>query len=246
MTDVSFLAGSVPVPAAGRSVLLAAAPLAAGSGLPRAWLGGMEAARAAAHLAGAPRDRFTAGRLLVRQLASAAWGLGAPAGLALEQRCPRCGSGGHGRPVLTRGGRELPWALSYSRCAGWLLLAGLEDDAGARLGVDLADPADPAFAEPALDAVVLSAAERALLAALPAAGRPARRARWWAAKEALGKALGEGITGPGGPPAVEGAGRHPALGLDGALLAHPGLSWEAPAGLTAALVLLPGTAAATR
>lgn len=251
-----------------RHTVLSAAPWSAAVGLPLAWLGEGERARAAAYAgpghdgdvpalhggavlreADSPRGRFLAGRLLLRQLAADAWALGAPGRLHVHQWCPACGSGAHGGPRLHRDSPRVALDLSYSRCAGWFLLAGRPHAAGGpvRLGVDLADAADPGFAGDvgsALDEVVLSAGERELLGRVPPHERAGQRARWWAAKEALGKALGAGITGGAAPPVVAGAGSDPALEAAGALVDWPALPADVPATLTAALVLLPASAAA--
>lgn len=61
----------------------------------------------------ADRDAYTAAHLLVR--ACAAEVLGVAAGLVrLEQRCPRCGEAGHGRPSV-RGEPGLYVSLSHTR-----------------------------------------------------------------------------------------------------------------------------------
>lgn len=225
------------------SIALAAAPLAAAAGLPERWLTPAERERADAHGSGDARRRFVAGRLLVRELAAGLFDApGGPGSLEVRTVCPWCGPGAHGRPELVAGGAAVPVPLSYSRASGWLLVG--VGPPGWRIGVDLADAASPAFAEEPggnpLDDVAYAPRERALLEALEPGGRPLARARWWALKEALGKALGEGIAGPGGPPVVAGAGRHEALRDPRAVAEQVDAERVGlPAGLVAAAVLLP-------
>lgn len=225
-------------------IRLAAAPLSDAGRLPSTWLGPLERERAAAYGAGAPRLRFTAGRLLARSLAASLLSV-PPEDVGIANDCPLCGPGAHGRPVLLLRGVQVPASFSLTRAAAWILVA--VGPPAMRLGVDLAEPADAAFSEGhnrgGLDELSFGAAERAALASLPPRDRPRERARLWALKEALGKALGEGIAGPDGIPSVEGVGAHPAL------LAPGAVKWSPPSGsaglpreLVSGAVLLPPSA----
>lgn len=197
----------------------AAAPLADAASHPGVGLNPAELARAGGYLAGAPRADFVAGRVLARVLAAellnraTAPDREAPrvrAGeLELTQHCPQCASGTHGSPSLRLPGRGHAFSVSYARTAGWLLLA-LAPGNG-RLGVDLADSGDPAFASAEgerLEDYAYAPAERRHLASLEEPGRQRLRASWWALKEAVAKASGEGLAGEGGIPVVAGENRH--------------------------------------
>ncbi|MGJ9404620.1 4'-phosphopantetheinyl transferase family protein [Arthrobacter sp. KK5.5] len=246
--------------AADPQLLWAAVPLAEGNGLPDSWLGPHERARAAAHLPGAPRQHFVAGRLLVRQLVSrlldgplpgsflgVSGTLGCTAAeFSLVQRCPVCGGSAHGRPALLWRDRPIPVSLSYARAGGHLLV-GVAPGGGI-LGVDLADAEAPAFAGATgsipLDEYAYSLAERSVLAELPPPARGRQRAAWWVLKEAVGKATGQGITGPDGLPVVVGNPRHPLLDAPGTLVlttttaSGPALTPQGlPRGFLAAAVL---------
>ncbi|RII41504.1 hypothetical protein DWB68_12310 [Galactobacter valiniphilus] len=149
--------------------------------------GPAERERAAAFTSPAARERFLAGRALLRAAGSAA--LGVPAArLRVVSFCPRCGEGGHGAPTLVDAatGAALA-AASLSRAAGWGLAAVAP--AGWRVGVDLVDPEDPAFK-----------------AGGPGYVAPAEA---WARGEAVGKARGEGLVPVGLPDAAAGAGADP-------------------------------------
>ncbi len=162
---------------AGREALGAAEP-AEGFGTPSA----AELERAAAFTLPAVRERFLAGRRLLRVAGAAA--LGVPAArLSVASFCPRCGEGGHGAPALvdTLTGAVVASA-SLSRAAGWGVAAVAPP--GWALGVDLVDPGDPAFD--------------------PGAPGYVGTAESWAIAEAEGKARGEGLVpAPAPAPAPE-------------------------------------------
>ncbi|MGL3807986.1 4'-phosphopantetheinyl transferase family protein [Paeniglutamicibacter sp. R2-26] len=193
----------------------AAAPLAEAARHPEVRLSDGEVERAGGYRAGRPREDFTAGRVLARVLAAGLLGRTGespvhPGELVLAQHCPACASSLHGVPRIVVPRSGLSFAVSYARTAGWMLL-GLAP-ATWRIGVDLVDLGDPVFApEPvdgAFDAYAYAPGEVAQLAALPGPERRIRRARWWALKEAVAKAAGEGIAGSGGIPVVDGPARH--------------------------------------
>ncbi|MEZ4423526.1 MAG: 4'-phosphopantetheinyl transferase superfamily protein [Gemmatimonadota bacterium] len=123
----------------------------------------------------------------------------APTGLDFE-------IGPRGKPSLPGSGLE--FNLSHTR--EWLLLAVAR---GRRVGVDL--EAERPLKDPdGLARVSFTPAEREALAAAPPSERPARFLRVWARKEALAKALGEGLAAfPRFTATVEGEAR--LLELDG-------------------------------
>nr|WP_254456352.1 4'-phosphopantetheinyl transferase superfamily protein [Paeniglutamicibacter quisquiliarum] len=232
----------------------AAAPLAEAAAHTGLHLPPGELERAGGYLDGRPREDFASGRILVRVLAARllnrALGPGRrilPGELELAQHCPHCGSRAHGVPRLRIAATGEGFSVSYARTAGWLLLAvaPVRD----RLGVDLADLDDPAFSPgdgELLEGYAYSAQERAQLELLPEAERIRLRARWWALKEAVAKASGEGLAGEGGIPVVSGANRHPVLSgpgirvLELAPEAVDSLGAVLPAHLVGAVVQAPG------
>jgi phosphopantetheinyl transferase len=172
--------------------------------------------RAAGYVDGRPRDDFVAGRILARVLAADLLNRATtpgrrilPGELELTQYCPQCTSVAHGTPRLRIPRTGQVFSLSYARTAGWLLV-GLAPG-GDLLGVDLADLDDKAFS-PAdggmLEDYAYSTEERAHLELLPEPQRQQLRARWWALKEAVAKASGEGLAGEAGIPVVMGQKRH--------------------------------------
>ncbi|MGW1839710.1 4'-phosphopantetheinyl transferase family protein [Streptomyces sp. NPDC002067] len=151
-----------------------------------ALLAAAERRRAAALAPPRARLRYTAAHLLLREL------LGAylhrdPAGVTfVRERCPHCGAP-HGRPRVA----DAALHFSLSRGGGPVLLAFGD----APVGVDAAAVPSPSAA--AEIARLLHPGERADLAALPAADRPAACARCWTRKEAYLKGVGTGfVTGP--------------------------------------------------
>lgn len=233
----------------------AAAPLAEAALHAEVRLGPGELARAAGYLPGRPREDFVAGRILARVLAAklldrAAFPAGprAPGELELIQYCPRCASVAHGIPRLRVPGTGQEFPLSYARTAGWLLL-GLAPGTE-QLGVDLADLDDKAFSLKdggLLEDYAYAPAERQRLALLPPVERQHLRARWWALKEAVAKAGGEGLAGAAGIPVVAGKNRHPLLGSPGIRVLDLGpksidsLGTMLPAHLVGSIVWAPGT-----
>lgn len=174
----------------------------------------VERARAARTVDPAQAAAFVAGRFLLRALAADL--LGTRTGLLISCfACPACGPDGvsdHGRPEYLLCGERIPLALSLSRSGGFALLGALGPHGtgapgaphapGARsgLGVDLAEIAAVDF--DGFDDVALTPRERHTLGRLPVGDRSAARARLWARKEALVKALGTGFADRG-PDTVE-------------------------------------------
>lgn len=155
----------------------------------------------------------------------------------------------HGAPALNLPHGLGSFALSYARTGGWLLL-GLAPGNG-RLGIDMAEPADPAFAPGAgdlLEDYAYAPVERELLAAMNPERRRDTRARWWALKEAVAKAGGEGLTGDLGIPVVAGPQPHELLREPGTAVielspgALDGLGNPLPGHLRGAVVWVPGSA----
>ncbi|RAX48998.1 hypothetical protein DQ353_11745 [Arthrobacter sp. AQ5-05] len=231
----------------------AIAPLSAAAAHPGVKLLPEELARARGYAAGRPREDFVAGRILARVLAAELLGLAGvqgrdvlPGDLQLAQWCPQCASTAHGAPRLCLPHRGDRYALSYARTAGWLLL-GLAPGRG-RLGVDLADSADAAFGPGdgnLLEDYAYAPGERTRLRALPGPARQQLRARWWALKEAVAKAAGEGLAGEGGIPVVAGEHRHPLLRAAGTRVLEPlpgtpdSLGRTLPGTLVAGIVWVP-------
>lgn len=149
--------------------------------------------------------RLTLGRLLARE----------PGELRFTRDCPTCAQQ-HGKPRLGGDSRPLAFSLSGTTSSGspdtsLVAVAVVTDllprhvggdaggdvggnvgsDIGHDVGVDLESIAATAFA--GFDDVALHDLERAELDAMPTQGRPAVRAAWWSRKEAVVKALGDGL-----------------------------------------------------
>jgi 4'-phosphopantetheinyl transferase len=145
-----------------------------------------ELARIAGFEAPADRLRRTVARGCLRLLLAAYLG-GCPAAVEIVQRCPECG-GPHGALRV----RGLCASLSYAPTAAVLAVAR------SHVGVDV-EPLPPrADWRRAADAVLAPDEHRALGRA-PERRRPAAFAAAWTRREAVGKAAGHGLTGPGGP-----------------------------------------------
>lgn len=133
-----------------------------------------------------------------------------PGDLTADYSCPDCGTGpelDHGRPGYRLDGASTGLSLSLSRSRGWALLAaagtqgtaspgpgapgfGTQDN-GATVGIDLEHSSGVGF--PGFDDVVLTLAERRVLAGLASGRAPLWRTAAWARKEALLKARGTGL-----------------------------------------------------
>ncbi|MGP3925270.1 4'-phosphopantetheinyl transferase family protein [Streptomyces sp. 8N616] len=141
-----------------------------------------ERARAAAFVRPVDRDRYRVAHVALRRLLAAYLGLAPAAVEFVREPCPGCG-GPHGRPALP--GAPLHFSLSHS---GDLVLLAFADTA---VGIDVEKV--PSARTVTEVATTLHPAERAELAALPDAERPAAFARCWTRKEAYLKGTGTGL-----------------------------------------------------
>ena len=149
------------------------------------------------------RARYLAAHALARIVLAGHLGVAATE-LGLSSVCRHCGGTDHGKPRLAAGG-GIEFSLSHS--GGRVVLAVAR---GAAVGVDV-ERLDARRNIPGLIPAVLSAAEQPVVAALPEAARAAAVLRYWARKEALLKATGDGlavapaaitVTPPDAPPAL--------------------------------------------
>ncbi|MEU0086991.1 4'-phosphopantetheinyl transferase superfamily protein [Streptomyces sp. NPDC006274] len=133
----------------------------------------------------ADRDRYRVAHVALRQLLGGYLDCD-PAAVRLgREPCPGCGEP-HGRPAVA-GAVPVPLHFSLSH-AGDAVLLGFADTP---VGVDVEEwPSEDVAAEVGQ---VLHATERAELAALPRAARPAAFGRCWARKEAYLKGVGIGL-----------------------------------------------------
>ncbi len=148
-----------------------------------------ERRRWAAYRREADRERFLAGCALAKTVLARYTGR-RPADVRFDRTCGRCGEP-HGKPVLAGGGAE--HSVTHS---GDLVAVAV---ARAPVGVDveqldgrsrpLGGDGDPE----ALARLVLSAAERAALAAVPPDDRARAFLLAWTRKEAVTKATGDGL-----------------------------------------------------
>lgn len=139
------------------------------------------------------RERFVAGRILLRLHAGRLTGA-APRALRADYWCPSCGTrgdGAHGAPRYRVAGHPVPVRLSLSRSRDWCLLVGSWDAGVAGLGVDLQDVESAGFED--FPAFALTPAELRLLAGHPIGSTARAQARFWTRKEAVLKALGCGL-----------------------------------------------------
>lgn len=134
------------------------------------------------------RDRFLAGCALAKTALARYTGQ-RPADVRFDRTCGRCGEP-HGKPVLQGGGLEHSVAHSGDLVAVAVAHApvgvDVEQSHGRRRPFGAEDPE-------ALARLVLSPAERAVLAAVPLAGRARAFLVAWTRKEAVTKATGDGL-----------------------------------------------------
>ncbi|MFF8287768.1 4'-phosphopantetheinyl transferase family protein [Streptomyces sp. NPDC016309] len=147
-----------------------------------------ERSRYGAFVRAADRALYLTAHALLRELVAAQLGT-APGEVRFVHECRHCDRPEpHGKPRVA--GSSLEPSLSHSgeRVAVALSLAG-------PVGVDLEEVAEDGRAAE-LAPVVLAPAERAWLERLPAAERTPGFVRYWARKEAVLKATGDGLTVP--------------------------------------------------
>nr|WP_037681089.1 4'-phosphopantetheinyl transferase superfamily protein [Streptomyces albus] len=149
----------------------------------RAVLDEEERRRADAFLRPADRDRYQVAHLALRRLLGGYLATEAASVELAREPCPGCG-GPHGRPAVP--GSPLHFSLSH---AGDLVLLAF---APVPVGADVEEL--PAQRTVAQVSPALHPDERAELAALPAARRPAAFARCWTRKEAYLKGTGSGLS----------------------------------------------------
>lgn len=155
------------------------------SGMDVAWLSDSERVSIAAKRLPADRARSAAGRILLKRLLAAEFGID-PGTVEL------LAAGGRGaRPELAwvqqpGGPRGLSANISH---AGDQVLVAVAR--GGMVGVDVEQHCATGF--DGFDQVALSAQERALVAGTPAALQPRLRAEFWVRKEAALKAVGAGL-----------------------------------------------------
>ncbi len=147
-----------------------------------------ERRRWAAYRRAEDRQRFLTGCALAKTALAGYTGR-RPADVRFDRTCGQCGEP-HGKPVLAGGGVEHSVAHS-----GDLVAVAV---ARAPVGVDVEQldgrPHPLGDGDPdALARLVLSAAERAVLAEVPAAGRARAFLLAWTRKEAVTKATGDGL-----------------------------------------------------
>ena len=189
-------------------------PLSDARHYPNLELEANEKLRATNYAEGTAREEHLAGRILLKHVAARLLEFAGIPGaedhhVSISRYCPGCAASDHGIPSLHIPDRQ-PIPVSYSRCAGHLLVA-LHPVAGL-LGADLADHSRRVFHEHPRESdfanYAFSPAERRGLGRLTRQKRAIRGAQWWALKEAIAKATGEGLAGEDGIAVVAGRRRH--------------------------------------
>ncbi|WP_104180034.1 4'-phosphopantetheinyl transferase superfamily protein [Arthrobacter sp. B0490] len=123
--------------------------------------------------------------------------------------CPACRAvfdGSHGWPRYRVDQKKAVPAVSFSRAGDWLVVGMTKRVIPARpdellpsmggslrIGVDVEDSREPAFADEGLDSVMASAGEAQALRRYEPSERPRLRAMLWTRKEAAFKAVGLGL-----------------------------------------------------
>jgi 4'-phosphopantetheinyl transferase len=154
-----------------------------------AWQGFLdpsERVRFAAYRRAEDRARFLTGTARVRTIYGAELGID-PAAVKLDRACPDCGRP-HGKVRLLDGPSDIEVSVSHS--GGWVLVAAYR---GHPVGVDI-EQVNPDLDHAGLARIALTEAERERLAAEP--DKAASFTTTWARKEAVVKALGEGLRTP--------------------------------------------------
>jgi 4'-phosphopantetheinyl transferase len=133
------------------------------------------------------RQEFLTSRVLVKTLVAELSGV-EPIDVRLGYTCALCGEA-HGRPIVTAPRAAMRVHVSLTHAGQRVVVAA---STGAPVGVDVEPIAATGF--DGFDAVALTPEERRSLRRLDERARTAARATYWARKEALLKASGEGLT----------------------------------------------------
>ena len=153
----------------------------------QAWLDAGETRRLDRITRAESRHEFLTSRVLVKTLVAELSGV-EPIEVRLGYTCALCGEA-HGRPVVTAPRAATRVHVSLAHAGQRVVVAA---STAAPLGVDVEPIAAVGF--DGFDAVALTPQERRSLRRLDERGRTAARAMYWARKEALLKASGEGLT----------------------------------------------------
>jgi 4'-phosphopantetheinyl transferase len=157
--------------------------------LDAAWQGFLdpsERGRFQAYRRAEDQARFLTGTALVRTIYGTELGVD-PAAVKLDRRCPDC-SRPHGKVRLAGGSCDIEVSVSHS--GDWVLVAAYR---GHPVGVDI-EHVNPDLDHTELARIALTEAERVRLAA--ETDRATSFTTTWARKEAVVKALGEGLRTP--------------------------------------------------
>jgi 4'-phosphopantetheinyl transferase len=134
----------------------------------------------------ADRERFLAGCVVIRRVLSRHLSI-PPADVSLDRTCPNC-SRQHGKVrVRANGAPRVEISLSHS---GEIVVVAVHSNAP--VGVDV-ERIDASFEPTDVSPLVLANEEAALLGSLDPVVRPWAFSRYWARKEAIVKATGEGL-----------------------------------------------------
>jgi 4'-phosphopantetheinyl transferase len=188
-----------------------------------------ERQRAASIRDGAEKARFATGRALLRLLLAERLYV-QPSFVPIGYSCRVCGGRHHGKPLLL--GVRARDRFSIAHAGGRV---GVALTTARSVGIDVEvdrDPGDPQRL--ALARLALSPTERPAYERLPAVARGRAMTLWWARKEAVLKATGDGLAISPAAVLVSGPDRPPALlGWDGRRLAESarGKGFHGPAQL---------------
>nr|WP_219632827.1 4'-phosphopantetheinyl transferase superfamily protein [Haloechinothrix aidingensis] len=164
-------------------------PLPAGDEL-LLYLDEVELGRYRAYRLDADRRRFLTGRVLAKHAVGERLGV-PPAAVTLDATCAACGKP-HGKPAVSAAGSPGDrLELSITHSGEWVGVA-LAD--GVPVGLDVESPAErSAGSVDRLADYTLADSERATIATIDPAGKERAFLRYWARKEALMKATGQGL-----------------------------------------------------
>lgn len=151
-----------------------------------AWLDAAESRRLERATRAETRREFLTSRVLVKTLVGEIAGVD-PADVRLGYTCALCGEA-HGRPVVTQPHEATRVHVSLAHAGDRVVVAG---STYAPVGVDVEPVSATGF--DGFDAVALTPEERRRIRRLDEAARTLARATYWARKEALLKASGEGL-----------------------------------------------------